>query len=365
MLVRSFDQIVSRISVTSGDSIAASFSAARSCAIRALGRSSHSPIRSRLRSGERLAATPGAMISLDENTTPPTIRSFGIAARRRPPGSRKARSGTGGCFAESPISYHQGMPFCANTTAVSSPSRGCRPVSEAGQAGRLQCADDDILRSERGGIVRCAHLGLEFGVSDAQREAIGLHRIEMRAPHHAGNIMPCQREPHRKMAADGARTENAYPHVKEVLLEGMFVPTSFHKPCSDATGPRHRAGCGVRGLDAVQEPCRSVGVHPHAVKLAAPAMKRTCSEGTRHVKTRTGNCRHCFRHGVVRGGLCDREGWPWWRSRRWPRRRSSWRWPSWRRSGHHFGGRHHGGGISTARRITVHSPRIVRSPRSA
>ena len=44
--------------------------------------------------------------------------------------------------------------------------------------------------------------------------------------------MPCQREPHRKMAADGARTENAYPHVKEVLLEGMFVPTSFHKPCS-------------------------------------------------------------------------------------------------------------------------------------
>ena len=64
--------------------------------------------------------------------------------------------------------------------------------------------------------------------------------------------MPCQREPHRKMAADGARTENAYPHVKEVLLERMFVPISFHKPCSDATGPRHRAGCGGRGLDGAR-----------------------------------------------------------------------------------------------------------------
>ena len=29
--------------------------------------------------------------------------------------------------------------------------------------------------------------------------------------------MPCQREPHRKMAADGARTENANPHGVEVL----------------------------------------------------------------------------------------------------------------------------------------------------
>ena len=66
--------------------------------------------------------------------------------------------------------------------------------------------------------------------------------------------MPCQREPHRKMAADGARTENAYPHVKEVLLERMIVPTSFHKPCSDATGPRHRAGCGGRGLDGARNP---------------------------------------------------------------------------------------------------------------
>ena len=80
--------------------------------------------------------------------------------------------------------------------------------------------------------------------------------------------MPCQREPHRKMAADGARTENANPHGEEILLEGKSS-TSFHKPCSDATGLPHRAGCGVRGLDAVQEPCRSVGVHPHAVKLVA------------------------------------------------------------------------------------------------
>jgi hypothetical protein len=30
--------------------------------------------------------------------------------------------------------------------------------------------------------------------------------------------MSCQREPHRKMAADGAGTENAYPHGWEILL---------------------------------------------------------------------------------------------------------------------------------------------------
>ena len=132
MLVSSLDQIVSLICATSGDSILASFSAARSLAICSLARSSHSPISNRLRSGERFAATPGATISLDEKITPPMIRSLGIAARSRPPGSRKARSGTGGCFGESPISYHQGMPFCANTTEVSAPSNGCSPVARLG-----------------------------------------------------------------------------------------------------------------------------------------------------------------------------------------------------------------------------------------
>ena len=59
--------------------------------------------------------------------------------------------------------------------------------------------------------------------------------------------MSCQREPYRKMAADGARTENANPHGVEILLGGKGV-ASFHKPWPDATGLPHRAGCDGRGL---------------------------------------------------------------------------------------------------------------------
>ena len=96
MLVRSLDQIVSRISRTGGDWIEASLSAARSRSIRALARSSHSPTSSMLRSGERLATMPGATTSFDEKITPPMIRSGATMARNAPPGSRKPRSGGGG-----------------------------------------------------------------------------------------------------------------------------------------------------------------------------------------------------------------------------------------------------------------------------
>ena len=96
MLVKSFDQIVSLIRATGGEWIAAAIRAARSRSIRSLRRSSHSPIRSMLRSGERFATLPGAITSFDEKITPPMIRAFGIAARNRPPGSRKQRSGGGG-----------------------------------------------------------------------------------------------------------------------------------------------------------------------------------------------------------------------------------------------------------------------------
>ena len=41
--------------------------------------------------------------------------------------------------------------------------------------------------------------------------------------------MSCQCEPHRKMAADGARTENANPHGWKSCWKGMVV-ASFHKP---------------------------------------------------------------------------------------------------------------------------------------
>jgi hypothetical protein len=39
----------------------------------------------------------------------------------------------------------------------------------------------------------------------------------MRTAHHAGNLMAGPRQPDRKMAADGARAENTYPHRVDVL----------------------------------------------------------------------------------------------------------------------------------------------------
>ena len=69
-------------------------------------------------------------------------------------------------------------------------------------------------------------------------------RTEMRRP---AVKMTAAMMPHRKMAADSARTENANPHGVEILLGGKGV-ASFHKPWPDATGLPHRAGCGGRGL---------------------------------------------------------------------------------------------------------------------
>ena len=68
--------------------------------------------------------------------------------------------------------------------------------------------------------------------------------------------MSCQCEPHRKMAADGARTENANPHGVEILLGGKGV-ASFHKPWSGrnrsaAQGGLRRARPWWRGNLVVQ-----------------------------------------------------------------------------------------------------------------
>ena len=54
--------------------------------------------------------------------------------------------------------------------------------------------------------------------------------------------MSCQCEPHRKMAADGARTKNANPHGVEILLGGKGV-ASFHKLWFGATG--HAMATGI------------------------------------------------------------------------------------------------------------------------
>ena len=162
-----------------------------------------------MRSGDKFAATPGAMTSLDENTTPPTIRSFGIAARRRPPGSRKARIRNGRMFWRK-ARYRTTRECRSAQTPRRCPRRAAAamPVSETGQAGRLQRADDDILRSKRGGIVRCSDLGLELGVSNAQRRGRwpSPHRDARPASRRKHHALParaapqngCRRRPHRK-----------------------------------------------------------------------------------------------------------------------------------------------------------------------
>ena len=78
--------------------------------------------------------------------------------------------------------------------------------------GCLQRRDHDILRTQRRRIFGRLDLAFELGVPDPQGQAVSLHRFEMLPAHHAGNVMTGPREPHREMAADGARTENTYPH---------------------------------------------------------------------------------------------------------------------------------------------------------
>ena len=95
------------------------------------------------------------------------------------------------------------------------------------KSGRLQCADDRILPPKRGGIVRRAHPGLEFGDADAQRQPIRPYRIEMRARITQETSCPASASRTAKWLPTAPGAENAYPHVKEVLLEGMLVPTGF------------------------------------------------------------------------------------------------------------------------------------------
>src|SRR6202158_1857727 len=51
----------------------------------------------------------------------------------------------------------------------------------------------------------------------------------MRPAHRAGYVMPGQRKPHRKMAADGARAEDANAHGGGSGLKGLRRKTSLHK----------------------------------------------------------------------------------------------------------------------------------------
>ena len=106
--------------------------------------------------------------------------------------------------------------------------RRCRRAAAAGRpaASALTPVAFSVLMTTScgpsvGRIVGGLHVGLEFGVADPKRQAVCLHGIEMRPAHHAGDVVAGQRKPHRKMAADGARAENAYPHGVDVPAEGI------------------------------------------------------------------------------------------------------------------------------------------------
>jgi methylglutaconyl-CoA hydratase len=55
----------------------------------------------------------------------------------------------------------------------------------------------------------------------------------MRSAYHAGNVVTGERQPNRKMAADGARTENANTHEAETL-EDRGVKRQFPQACAAA-----------------------------------------------------------------------------------------------------------------------------------
>src|SRR4051812_41377888 len=109
-----FCQIDWRMSANGGDDMSASSSAARRFLTRGVSTQSARPITIMLLPGTWFSTTPGSTTSLAEYATPPAMLCAGTARARRPSGSRR----------ESLLSYHQGMPFCTKTTAVSRPSSG-------------------------------------------------------------------------------------------------------------------------------------------------------------------------------------------------------------------------------------------------
>ena len=195
--------------------------------MRSPSRSSHSPISSMLRSGERFSTTPGATTSLEEKITPPTMRSFGMAARNAPPGSRKERSGVAGWSLRQADVVPPGNAVLGEHDGGVVTEQRFQPVGERGDAGRLQGADDDILRAEIGRVVGGLHAGLELIAAHAQRQAVVPHGRQMRPAHHAGNLVAGARQPHRQMAADGARAENTDAHENVPFTDGAPVSTSL------------------------------------------------------------------------------------------------------------------------------------------
>jgi hypothetical protein len=125
--------------------------------------------------------TPGSAISFGELITAPMIRSRATALRSAPPGSSRLRSGGVGRPLDSPMSYHQGIPFCAKTTGVCGPSSGPTPSASAVSAFalRVEMTTSCTPKSDGGGdLMTCgSQFGGEVAADGAQAKNADFHHV--------------------------------------------------------------------------------------------------------------------------------------------------------------------------------------------
>src|SRR3984885_16337910 len=84
---------------------------------------------------------------------------------------------------------------------------------------RLQGDDDEILRTEFGGIVGAAWMDHAFFIPDQKLQSAGLHRGEMSAARNQAHISASARELDPEITADGAGAVNADFH--QAFLENV------------------------------------------------------------------------------------------------------------------------------------------------
>ena len=113
--------------------------------------------------------------------------------------------------------YHHGMPFCANTTPVSLPTRPRRRGECAERVG-LQGDEHEILQSRIGG----AHLAADGVGAVNERHPLVAHRFEMRAARDHRDVVPGCGELGGDMAADGSGAEHADSHpARQILMRSL------------------------------------------------------------------------------------------------------------------------------------------------
>ena len=213
MLPISLVQIVSRIRGSGGDCIEASSSAARSrsirsaCAVVAFADQQHVSIGGVVDDNSGRDQLIGRKDHAADDPLPwRQRRARGRRDRESssPEAADDPRAGRGRTTTE--CRSGQTRPRCRRAAAARRPAaRLLRPVAFSVLMTK-SCGPSAAGSSD-------AFTRAENSASPhAKRQAVRLHRLEMRPAHHAGHIMPGKRKPHRKMAADRARAEDADSH---------------------------------------------------------------------------------------------------------------------------------------------------------